>query len=202
MFQLIRRYIKLFQYFFISFKYLYGIPSLLFLRHGVESRLLYMGKGMFHTAVKLMQGNCFFTRRGYFHRLLSRLGNSVSPKSRYFAYGNAQFLFQSLCIYFIAVFLYDVHHVHCHNDGYAQFRKLRRKVEVSFYIRSVYYVQYYVGSFVYKIISCHYLLQGIGRKRIYTRQVCYDYVFTSFKFTLFFLYGYPGPVAHKLIGTR
>ena len=101
---------------------------------------------------------------------------------------------------FVAVLIYDVHHVQRDDHRNAKLGKLGGKVKIAFKVGAVDDVEYRVGTLGDEIISRHHFLQRIGRKRINTRQVHDHNVVVLFELALFLFDGNAGPVADELIG--
>ena len=192
--------IKLFYNFFIALKYFDSKPSLLLLGHIMKRCFLNVSDCMFNSAgervhrnslAMLCSFNCRFgcknnsrtLQRGYFNNLTSKLT-------------------RKLCrVNLVSVFLYNVHHVDCNNNGDSKLCKLRCKIKVSLKVCAVNNIKYCVRTLADKIISRNNFFECVRRKRVYTRKVGNCYTGMLLKLTLFFLNRNTGPVSDKLVGT-
>ena len=132
--------------------------------------------------------------------LVGCLGDTSAFKSGYLADFAAEFLGELLDIYFVAVLLYDIHHVDRSDYRDTELNELGGQVEVTFKVGTVDDVQYRVGAFAYKVISRYDFLKCVGRERINTRQVGDDDVLASFQPALFLLDRNARPVSDELVG--
>ena len=188
----------LFHDFFITFEQLDGIESfqgwryiLQFCRNVIECAFHFRCEGM-------LGGAAFSCRR--FHSRFCRFFHTSAFQRGNLHHFAAQFFGKTFHVDFVTILFHNVHHIDGNHNGNAQFCQLCSQIQVSFQISAVNDVQNPVGSFPDEVISCHHFFQCIGRKGVYARQVHDGHFFVAFELPFFFLYGYPGPVPHKLVG--
>ena len=190
--------VELCKNFVVALKNLDCVPTLLFLRHIMYSRLFDMRQSMFNHARENVHRKrlCVLCR---INSRISRLHYAVAFKCGDLNNLNPEFSRKFLDVDFVAVLSYNVHHVDSHNNGNAEFGQLGRKIKVSFEVRTVNDVQNRVRTFADKIISCNNFLQGVGGKGINTGKVGYRNTVMFFKFTFLFLNRYSRPVTYELV---
>ncbi len=129
--------LKLFNDFRISFKDFYCIPSLLIFGHVVKNCFFNVRNCMFNSAAEGVHRHGFAVFGG-FDCLFCRCHDSVVFEGGYL-YDFAPKLTRKFCnVDFVAVLLYNVHHVDCDDNRYAELCQLCCEVEVSLKVCAVY----------------------------------------------------------------
>ncbi|MPM88507.1 hypothetical protein SDC9_135611 [bioreactor metagenome] len=106
-------------------------------------------------------------------------------------------------VYPVSVLFDLVHEVKCHYHRPLKLKELHREIQVSFKVRRVHYIYYSVRVLTDDKISCYYLLRGVRRKRVYTRQIDYCHALVAeLSLPLFFLDRDARPVADILVRSR
>ena len=174
--------------------------TLLLLRNAVQLCCYTIDHGLYFRC-KFMYGmECVLLLcDGY--RLLCRLLDTGTLQGRNLNNLAAETLAQLICVDLVAILLYDVHHVDCHDHRNAELHDLCGQIQVTLDVCSVNDIDDCIRTVTDQIVSCYHFLQRVWRKGIDTRKVHDDYILMSLQLTFFFLDRNTRPVTYKLIGS-
>ena len=159
---------------------------------------LHLVDDIFNRGVETHLGSCRALGGRLLDGVLHELIDAGVLQGGNFYHGAAQLVGKLGHIDFVAVLLHQIGHIERHHYGQAQVYDLRGEVQVALEVCGVNQIDYRIGTILDQVVAAHDLLGRIRRKRIDTRQVRDGHALVAYIFTLFFLNGHTGPVAHVL----
>ena len=192
---------QLFQYLFIPFKHLDGIPSLAFFRHIVQQFCFDVRNGVFYITAEAMLCNHRLSCLCNLYRKVCCFCNTGALQSGDLYDLTTQFFFELLNLNLVTCLLYDIHHIQCNDNRNTQFYQLRSQVQVPLQVGCIDDIQDCIGMFRQQVVSCNYFFQGVRRKGVNTRQVGDDDILMPLQLSFLLFYGNTRPVSNELIGT-
>ena len=195
----VRRDLELLEHLVVALEDLDGVPALLLLGHVMYNSLLNMGKGVLHRAGEAVQRDGLAAFGGL-DRGLGSLHRTVALESGDGHDAAPELPGELLHVDLIAVFSYNVHHVHGQHHRDAELRELGGEIEVALQVRAVDDVQNGVGALADQVVSRDHLLQRVGGQGIDARQVRDRHIVVLLEPAFLFFHRDAGPVADELVG--
>ena len=182
----------------VALEELDGPVAALLRRHRARQERLDLVEHLLDGGVKLVLGNLALLARSALD-LAEKLVDPLVFQGGDHEHRATEPAGESAGVDLVAVFLHEVGHVECHDNGQARLDDLEREIEVALEIGGVDQLDDDVGLAAHQIIAAHALLGAVRGERVDTGEVRHDDALVAREARLLLLNRHAGPVAHVAV---